>query len=333
MHLQPWWLIDLPERTAAKLFQHFIYRGPEKLQAPSLMACRRRRQRSLPGHNERHVPNNVDQLAFKYMMCKVESSTDSDSEISPRWSDTSTMGCASSAPDRGTLRRTLPLKPAARHGCYSLFLDPYDGSSEDSEESNTDAGVSRRTRQQGQGGGGGCRFSGRTRRFILHHPASVALREVMKNGMRDPVTEQQHLLDVQMKCGSDSELWVCEFDTLPSHSDKDSCRDLPTETASDPTTHAQTMDMEFQLDDSGLHATRSSTPHTPGPLTPVGGSPSWMLDSSSERSHSPCNLRSLNKRKMGLPGTEAVEVGQRKRQCVVDIEDKEEAGDFASEPC
>lgn len=72
------------------------------------------------------VPSTVEQLSFKYMvrsrvhisslivgkseldllwdiffgmrfiffpqeMCKVESSTDSDSEISPRWSDTSTL--------------------------------------------------------------------------------------------------------------------------------------------------------------------------------------------------------------------------------------------------
>ncbi|XP_019953566.2 uncharacterized protein [Paralichthys olivaceus] len=271
-----------------------------------------------PGdHTERHAPNNMEQLAFKYMdMCKVESSTDTDSEISPRWSDTSTMGLVSSAPESGTLRRTL--KPAARHGCSSLFLDPYDGSSEDSDESHFDAGVSRRTRQQG-GGGGGRRFLGRSRRFILHHPAPVALRDVMKDGTRDPV-------DVQMKCGSDSELWVYELDTLPSHGDKDVCGNL---VANDFTACAQTMDIELQLHDSGLLASRSSTPHTPGPLTPAGGGSSWMLDSSSERSPSPCDLRSLYKRKLGPPGAE---VAQRKRQCVVNMEE-EEAGDSASEPC
>ncbi|XP_018519028.1 uncharacterized protein LOC108874927 isoform X2 [Lates calcarifer] len=299
------------------------------------MACRRRRQHSRPDHSDRRIPNNMDQLAFKYMMCKVESSTDSDSEISPRWSDTSTMGCVGSVPECGTLRRTRPLKPAARNGCYSLFLDPYDGSSEDSDESNIDVGVSRRTRQQGQGGGGGGRFSDRSRRFIHHHPASIALREAMKNGMRDPVMEQQHLLDVQMKCGSDPELWVCELDMLPSHNDKltdDGCRDLTAEMEKDSTIHARTMEIELQLDDSGLHATRSSTPHSPGPLTTMGGSSSWILDSSSERSPSPCNLRSLYKRKLGLPGAEVVELGQRKRQCVVNMEEQE-AGDSASEPC
>ncbi|XP_026195566.1 uncharacterized protein LOC113148198 isoform X3 [Anabas testudineus] len=241
------------------------------------MACRRRRQHSAPDKSDRHVPNNMDHLAFKYMeMCKVD--TDSDSEISPRWSDTSTVGCVSIAPQSETLQ-TLQLKPAARHGCYSLFLDPYDGSSEDSDESNINDGVSRRTKQRGKGGGGGCRFSGRSRTFVLHHPASVARREVVKTGMRDPATEQQHLFDIQMKCGSDSE------------------------------------------------ATISSTPHTP-----VGGSSSQVLDSSSERSPSPCNVRSIYKRKLGLHGADVVELGQRKRQCVVNMEDQDGV-DSASEPC
>ncbi|XP_044022537.1 uncharacterized protein LOC122861753 isoform X2 [Siniperca chuatsi] len=300
------------------------------------MAYRRRRQLSLPDHSDRYAPNNMDQLSFKYMMCKVESSTDSDSEISPRWSDTSTMGCVSSAPESGTFRRTLPHKPAGRHGCYSLFLDPYDGSSEDSDESNVDVGISsRRTRQQGKGGGGTCRFSGRSRRVILHHPASVALREVVKNGTRDAVTEQQHLLDVQMKCGSDSKLWVCQLDILPSHSDRDGCRDLKGEMANDSTMHTQTMDIELhcQFDDSGMHATRPSTPQTPGPVTPVEGSSSQMLDSSSVRPPNACNHRSVYKRKLSFPGAEVVELGQRKRQCVVNMEDEQEGVDSASEPC
>ncbi|KAM7376002.1 hypothetical protein PAMP_005755 [Pampus punctatissimus] len=263
----------------------------------------------------------MDQLAFKYMMCKVGSSTDSDSEISPRWSDTSTMGCVSSAPESGSLERTLPRahKPAGRHGCYSLFLDPYDGSSEDSDESNIDVS-SRRTRQQGKGG---CRFSSRSRRFILHPPPSIVFKDVVKNGMRD----------IQMKCGSDSELWVCELDSLPSHGDRDGCKDLAEEMTNDSTVHTKTMDIELhcQLDDSGLHATRSSTPHTLGCLTPVERSSSQMLDSSSERSPSPCNPRFLYKRKLGLPGTEVVELGQRKRQCVVKMEP--EGGDSVSEAC
>ncbi len=153
--------------------------------------------------------------------------------------------------------------------------------------------------------------------------------------MRDPVTEQQHLVDVQMKCESDSELWVCALDLLPSHSDRDDCRDLKEEMANESTTHIQTMDLELrcQLDDSGLHATRSSTPQTPGPGTPAEGSSSQMPDSSSERSPSPCNLRCLYKRKLGFPGAEVAEMGQRKRQCVVNMEDKQRGGDSASEPC
>ncbi|XP_031166187.1 uncharacterized protein LOC116057732 isoform X3 [Sander lucioperca] len=280
-----------------------------------------------------HIEEEDDRSYFQEM-CKVESSTDSDSEISPRWSDTSTMGCVSSTPESGTFHRTLPVthKPAGRHGCYSLFLDPYDGSSEDSDKSNIDVGVSsRRTRQQGKSGGGGCRFSGRSRRFSLHHPASVSLREVVKNGKRDPVTEQQHLLDVQMKCESDSELCVSELDIMPAHSDRDG---LTEEMANDSTMHTQTMGIELhcQFDDSDLHATRSSTP---GPVTPVGGCSSQMLDSSSERPPCPCNLRSLSKRKMSFPGAEVVELGQRKRQCVVNMEDEQQQQerDSASEPC
>lgn len=171
---------------------------------------------------------------------------------------------------------------------------------------------------------------GRSRKVILHHPA--AIREVVKNGISDPVTEQQHLLDVQMKGGSDSEL--CER-ILPSHIDRDSCRDLKEEIASDSTMHAQTKDVELhcQFDDSGVHASRSPTPQTPGPVTPVEGSSSQILESSSERSPSPCNLGSLYKRKLGFPGAEVVELGQRKRQCVVSMRDEQEEGGSASEPC
>ncbi|XP_034530795.1 uncharacterized protein LOC117806163 isoform X2 [Notolabrus celidotus] len=270
----------------------------------------------------------MDQLAFKCMMCKMESSTDSESEISPRWSDTSTMGCASSAPESQASRRTLPLthKPALKHGCYSLFLDPYDGSSEDSDESNANGGVSgRRTRQQGRGGGGsGSRFLCRSKRFILHHPASSALREVVKTRMRNPLTEPQHLLDVPMKCGSDSELWFCELDI-----DGDECRDLKDPLSSDSLMHNQAMDIGLccQLYDSSLHTTRPCTPQTLGPVTPVGMISSHIPESSSERSPSPCNLQSLNKRKLGFPGGEVVELGQRKKQCVYNMEDS------ASEPC
>ncbi|XP_029937918.1 uncharacterized protein LOC115380827 isoform X2 [Myripristis murdjan] len=296
---------------------------------PNIMASRRRRQHSLPGHSYRHATNNVDQLALKYMMCKVESSTDSESEISPRWSDTSTMGCMSSTPESGSCQRRLPHKPVGRHPCYSLFLDPYDGSSEDSDESGVAAGVpSRRLRQQAAGGS---RLSGRSRRFILHHTASSALREVGKNGVRDPVSEHQHLTDIKMKSGSESELWAHELDTVSSPHDRGGCKVSVGDMLVDSETQAQSVDPEGQLDDSGVHTTRSSTPHTPGSLTPVGENLSQLLDSSSERSHSPCHLRSLYKRKLGLSTVEVMELGQKKRRCVTNMEEEQEGGDSASE--
>lgn len=149
------------------------------------------------------------------------------------------------------------------------------------------------------------------------------------------MAEQQHLLDVQMKCGSDTELWVCELDVLSSHSDRDGCRDLKKTIPTDSTMHTQAMDVELdcQFDDSGLPDPAFSAIQMPGPETPVEGSTLHMLDSSSERSPSPCNLRSLYKRKLGLLGAEMVELEQRKKKCVVSMEEEQEEGGSASEPC
>ncbi|XP_028994390.1 uncharacterized protein LOC114848229 isoform X2 [Betta splendens] len=278
------------------------------------MAWRRRRPRSLPDNSNRPVPNNMDHLAFKYMMCKVDTDSDSDSEISPRWSDTSSMGCVSRVPRRGILRRTLPPKTAARHGCSS-FLDPYDGSSEDSD----DAGVSRQTKQQGRGSGAGGWSSGRGRRSVPPHPASIGLRQEI----RDPVAEHHLHLDVPMTCGSDSEVWVCELDSLSTHNDiMDGGRDV-TVAANGSTMQTQTTGIELQLDDAAHH--------TFGPLAPVRGNLPQLQDSSSERSVSPCNLTSIYKRKLGLPGADVGELGQRKRQCV-DMEDEHNAMDSTSDP-
>ncbi|XP_029973353.1 uncharacterized protein LOC115407135 [Salarias fasciatus] len=247
------------------------------------MAYRRRRQRSFSGH-DRPALDNVDHLSFKYMeMCKMGSSTDSDSEISPRWSDTSTMGYVSSAPESGTSRRALTLtqKPSGRHGGYSLFLDPYDGSSEDSEESSVEV-FSRQTRQQGKGvGGGGCRLSGRAQRVVFRPPASV-----------------------QMKCESDS-------DALPSLVTD---ANLPEESAADPAVHGQAMDIELQLDASGTRSVTSCAPHTPRSQTPGSGS-------SSHRYTDRCSS-SLHKRKLGLLGAEALQLEQRKRPCVCAMENE-----------
>ncbi|XP_077394722.1 uncharacterized protein LOC144031441 isoform X2 [Festucalex cinctus] len=171
------------------------------------MSYRRRRPPLIPDLNDSGQTNNMEQLAFKYKeMCKVETSTDSDSEISPRWSDTSAMECVSSAPESGSLRRMLP---RAHKTAGPLFLDPYDGSSEDSDQTNMDPSTpSWRTRQQGKGGRG--RFSRRTRQFILHPPPSTGFRPPEKP--RETASEQErHLLDVHMKCADDSEVWMCEL--------------------------------------------------------------------------------------------------------------------------
>nr|XP_057946808.1 uncharacterized protein LOC131140415 isoform X2 [Doryrhamphus excisus] len=249
----------------------------------------RRRQHLIPDHNDGGQSSNMEQLAFKYMMCKVESSTDSDSEISPRWSDTSTMECVSSAPESGTLRRTLP-EPPVRHGCYSLFLDPYDGSSEDSDDKDA---PSRRTRQHRKGGGG--RFSHKSRRFILHYSPDTGFRQVLKTQ-----TEQQHLVDVQMKCTEDSEVWLCELLSMSSHTDLYGGE--PVEEMSNGA------DINAQL-------------NNPAPTS------SQMPESSTDRSPgSTCNLRVLFKRKLAVPTADGMELGHRKRQCVVNMEEEEEKG-------
>ncbi|KAM9708569.1 uncharacterized protein ACNS7B_000828 [Menidia menidia] len=294
------------------------------------MACRRGRPRSRADQSEGHTPSNMDQLTFKYMeMCKVETSSDSDSEISPRWSDTSILGSVSRAPGRGPSRRAFPLtyKSTGRQACYSLLLDPYDGSSEDSDKSNIDVS-SRQTRHQSKGGGG-CRLPSQRRRFISHHPASVALRERLKNGMKDLLMDQQPTVskdssDVQPKCESDSELWDCELDTLSSNSGKDGYGIITEEMVTDSTTHVQNL---LELNDSGWHSRRSSTPHTPGFQTSVETSSSQMVDSCSERSPCSCNRRSLWKRKGCFPGIEGVELRSRKRQCVANMEVEEKETD------
>ncbi|XP_077415604.1 uncharacterized protein LOC144044819 isoform X2 [Vanacampus margaritifer] len=143
------------------------------------MFYRRRRPPLIPDINDSGQTSNMEQLAFKY------------------------KECVSSAPESGSLRRTLPL---VHKTAGTLFLDPYDGSSEDSDETNMDP--SWRTRQQGKGGRG--RFSRRTRQFILHPPPSTGFRSLEKP--TETASEQErHLLDVHMKCVDDSEVWLCEL--------------------------------------------------------------------------------------------------------------------------
>ncbi|XP_026103172.1 uncharacterized protein LOC113074536 isoform X1 [Carassius auratus] len=116
----------------------------------------------------------VGRLAFKYMeMCKVDSSSDSESESNPRWSDVSSKGCESSAPEA-----PQKLQRFTGHH-YQQSLDPYDGSSEDSGSS---AEGSKKQRL------GGLRVKGTSRRS-----ASGEVRS------------RSDAADVQMRSSSDSE--------------------------------------------------------------------------------------------------------------------------------
>lgn len=121
-----------------------------------------------------------------------------------------------------------------------------------------------------------------------------------------------------MTLESESELWLCEINAMPSDSEKYGDGDLE-----ESTVRAQTMDVEL-LEDSGVHIPPPSTVR-------LGNSPQ-VPDSSSERSPSPCHLRCLHKRKMCFPGAEVSELGQRKKQCVLSMEDEHEEGGSASEP-
>lgn len=190
------------------------------------------------------------------------------------------------------------------YSCLQL-LDPYDGSSEDSDESDLNAPSIRARR--GKSVGGSCRSLSRNRRFLLP-----------KSGSRVPhPASDQNFLDVQVTLESESELWLCEVNVMPSDSDKYGGGDLE-----ETTLLAQAMEVEL-LEDSGVNI---SLPSTVRP----GNSPQ-VPDSSSERSPSPCNLRCLHKRKMCFPGAEVSELGQRKRQCVLSMEDEHEEGGSASE--
>lgn len=165
------------------------------------------------------------------------------------------------------------------------FLDPYDGSSEDSDESNV--ATCRQTRHHGKGGSG---LSGQRRRPSLHY--SLRVGETVTNTTRDSSAHQcmvhRDANEVRMKC--DSELW-----------DGKGCRSV-----NYPTKGVHPMDVEVQLDDSGLEATRSSTCCSPG------------LPAPEERR----SLRTLCKRKELPPEAEPSETEPRKRQCVKTMEDK-----------
>ncbi|XP_062864145.1 uncharacterized protein LOC134325836 [Trichomycterus rosablanca] len=135
-------------------------------------------------------PDTVDRLAFKYMeMCKVDSSSDSESDASPRWSDASSKSFQVCPAPKRTI---LPQKTFGRY-CPQP-LDPYDGSSEDSASSGD---VPKRQKH------GGFRMKGRGRRAAPNPPP--LLKEVKRVGPREETSLLYHS-DVQMKSLSDSEL-------------------------------------------------------------------------------------------------------------------------------
>lgn len=148
----------------------------------------------------------------------------------------------------------------------------------------------------------------------------------MKIGTIDPLAEQKHLLEVQMKCDSGSDLWVCELDVLSSSS---SSRDgeRPHKKTSESMAHDQAMDidLERQFDHSGLHNPRAFSAESQ-----VERNMFHVLDGACERAPSCCNPRSLYKRKLELLGAEMAALEKRKKQCMVGMEQEE--GGSAADP-
>ncbi|XP_055027527.2 uncharacterized protein [Misgurnus anguillicaudatus] len=130
----------------------------------------------------------VCRLAFKYMMCKVDSSSDSESETNPRWSDVSSkQGFEENWAACKKLQRLSRVN-------YQQCLDPYDGSSEDSSNS-SNKGPKRQRHN-------GLRMKGRGRRSAVNLPC--ARREMKEVGTQEDLAEEE----VTMRSSSDSELEV-----------------------------------------------------------------------------------------------------------------------------
>ncbi|XP_018619663.2 uncharacterized protein LOC108941474 [Scleropages formosus] len=226
----------------------------------------------------------VDKLALKYMeMCKVESSTDSGSDTSPRWSDTSAKGCASSGHERHALRKaSFVPKPAGHH--HLVRLDPYDGSSEDSEEpSGPRAHWHMGSRMHGRG-----------------------WRETGKGAVRAGVMSQV-AADVPMRSSSDSEAWTDDTGFLSLRSSRPRLEETPTDSG---------VRTESELSMPGLSCTRVTPPADPS-------SPSHLARAHKlhpRSPESPSADRNFSKRKLSLPGAESGERDLRKRQRVMEME-------------
>ncbi|KAJ8341660.1 hypothetical protein SKAU_G00339510 [Synaphobranchus kaupii] len=280
-------------------------KGGDKNNSYGRMSTRRKKRRQKQavqgcrdGKDGQRSTGCVDRLAFKYMeMCKVESSTDSESDTSPRWSDTSTKGCVSSTPESQTARKTLTFVP--KPGRYQLpSLDPYDGSSEDSGSSKCGPKGQRQ---------GGCRMRSRGRRGTVN--TATFSRDMGKCGAQAS-TPAAPAPDIQMRSLSDSEIRTVDLSLLSPRGHKEHMKEMTI--------------------DSGMHTESSLC--TPGVFSYVGVTPVRLPESPSHRSqtgshrlhpkspNSPTPLKSLPKRKSCFPGAEAGERGLRKRQCVVEME-------------
>ncbi|KAL0969614.1 hypothetical protein UPYG_G00229850 [Umbra pygmaea] len=268
----------------------------------SMATKRQKHSGSADGSLLQNGPSSVDKLAFKYMeLCKVVSSTDSESDVSPRCSDTSTMGCVSSpAESRKPVVKTPTCvhKPMGRYLTHSLCVDPYDGSSEDSDES---SGCPRRPRQ------GSCRYWGMRQRRTNHNP-TVNLKEVIRGGGLRAGPPELHVVDIQMRSASESEIWICNQLAAPSP-----CDNLEWKTP-----------VTGNSSDTGVVSAKS-TPCTPGSLPFVGVATSIQVPrgSSEKDLDKPINM-CFFKRKFSLPGVDSAEAQQehahRKRQCVTKME-------------
>ncbi|XP_012692235.1 uncharacterized protein LOC105908299 [Clupea harengus] len=251
---------------------------------------------------DKHVhrgPDRVDILTFKYKeMCKMDSSSDSESDASPRWSDTSSKGNVSGAAERRAAQK-LPSLTHKPTGWHNVCIDPYDGSSEDSCSS---MNGSRRPKK------GTCRFWGKFRRgTAMHGPLP---KEAKRSGTTDGAGGS-HFGDIHMS--SDSEIdFTNQNGNWPSSDVKDSKAGV--------------------LEDSGVFTRSPSDP--PGPaLSTVGGDCVRAVRGSSNENdqetptpqlQSPdctTGYDSLSKRKLVLPQGE-MGYWHRKRQCMTKVEEE-----------
>ncbi|XP_015205727.1 uncharacterized protein [Lepisosteus oculatus] len=228
--------------------------------------------------------------------CKVESSTDSESDTSPE-------GCASSTPESGATRKVLSLAQQHRGRSSLPSWDPYDGSSEDSSD------TSRCSRSRIQGGSG---LRSRTR-SVTAVPASSP-KAPGKRGDSLKLGEIQLPSDVQMKSSSDSEVRFGE--PVSPRGGKD-WREMPVDSG---------VHTEASLSTPGQFAFLSFTPAR------LPASTSYRSWTGSLRAHprseegspgSPEPLAFLPKRKSGFPGAESGERCLRKKQRTVELEDTE----------